>query len=92
MKKLIIILLLTVGSICYAGSPESPYYLQFVSVTYKEYIGKHIFVDMGTVNIYHGTCLAISDASITIKDISGPNIKILTIPMNQIKKYWRETK
>ena len=76
----------------YASTPYSPYYLQFVSVTYKEYIGKHIFIDTGIVELYKGKCLAISDASITIKDVSGPDIRILTIPMSQVKNYYRMEK
>jgi len=94
MKKLIItiIVFLMVAvngySLSIASSNEKPHYLQWVSVA-KMYIDKNIFVHVdGSSVIYQGKCLAISDSVIIIRDVSTSNIRILTIPMSRVSKFY----
>ena len=88
MKKIIIILLIAF----FATSVFAKEYKtigDFVEKpTIQNYIGKHIFVDVGTEYLYQGVCLNIGENFIIIRHISARGVEIMTIPIKNIKKFY----
>jgi hypothetical protein len=80
MKKLIIALIVffAITTACFSMSNKN-----------NIYVGKYIFIHVENVDyIYQGECVYMSESIITIKHITQNGVKILSIPMHHVKKFY----